>query len=84
MYQFRQQIICSLGIYSNLQNYGYYSGIRVGFPTIPRVFSEKKFQMENQWDQDFVNQWEQEEEFTNCLREYMALGEAFNTTMTFK
>jgi hypothetical protein len=26
----------------------------------------------------------QDEEFTDCLREYMALGEAFYTAMTFK
>jgi hypothetical protein len=40
--------------------------------------------MENQWDQDLANQWAQDEEFTNCLREHMALGEAFYTAMTFK
>jgi hypothetical protein len=26
----------------------------------------------------------QDEEFTDCLREYMALSEAFHTTMSFK
>jgi hypothetical protein len=48
------------------------------------VSSEKKLQMENQWDQDSENQWAQDEEFTSHLREYMAFGEAFYTTTTFK
>jgi hypothetical protein len=40
--------------------------------------------MENQWDQDLANQWAQDEEFTNCLRDYVVLGEAFYIAMTFK
>jgi hypothetical protein len=36
--------------------------------------------MENQW----AYQWAQDEEFTDCLREYMVFGEAFYTAMTFK
>jgi len=31
-----------------------------------------------------TRQQDKDEEFTNCLREYMVLSEAFQTTMSFK